>query len=229
LAIDWDTGHLRELESRAREGFLDTSVMCFLPFGNIVGIMQGATSAPTHKSLEVWLNGMKLFPSMRVAVRPVISRAEVERLKTASGASKIEIRIGSSRTAALQDKSGRLASILRRASEEYGDINVTIVISVPRGSTRNEDRQRLLADLRDLEDVMPGAAERARATLVYSDQSGPDFRRLVELVEHHITAKRRVAALDEEGRSIRIVSAVGAILGVAAEHEQELRLAVDAS
>jgi hypothetical protein len=227
--LNWRTGEWRELESRASEGYLDTSVVCFLPYGNIVGVMQGSTAAPTHKGLEKWLNGLKFFPDMPLVVRPVMSRAEVERLKTASGVSKIEIRIGSSKTAALANKSGRLASFLHRASLEYGDVDVTVIISVPRGKAHNEDRERLLADLRELEQVVPDAAERARATLVYAEEHGPDYNRLVELVEHHITAKRRVAALNEEGESIRILSGVGAILGVAAEHEEELRLAVDAA
>src|ERR1017187_2027328 len=43
--LNWDTGEWRELESRAKEGYLDTSAICFLPYGNIVGIMQGSTSA----------------------------------------------------------------------------------------------------------------------------------------------------------------------------------------
>lgn len=225
--LNWDTGEWRELESRAQEGYLDTSVMCLLPFGNIVGIMQGSPSAPTHKSLEIWLNGLRLFPGTRLVVRPLVSRAEVERLRRASGASKIEIRIGSSRMALLHERQGRLASFLRVASEQYGDVNVTLIISVPPGNAHAEDRRALLEDLRDIEDVVPGAAERAKATLVYAETAGPEYRRLVELVEHHITAKRRVAALDDEGRSIRILSAVGAIMGVAAEHEAELRLAAD--
>jgi hypothetical protein len=179
--------------------------------------------------LQTWLNGLKFFPEMQLIVRPVVSRAEVERLRSARGASKIEIRIGSSKMAALEDRTGRLASFLRRASLDYGDVDVTVIISVPRGRAHSDDRERLLADLRDLEQVVPDAAERARATLTYAEQSGPEYSRLVELVEHHITAKRRVAAVNEDGESIRILSAVGAILGVAAEHEAELRLAVDAT
>jgi hypothetical protein len=118
--------------------------------------------------------------------------------------------------------------MFRRASEDYGDINVTMIISVPRGNARQEDRERLLGDIRELADIMPEAAERARAALVYHDPSGPEHSRLVELVEHNITAKRRVAALDKEGNSIRIMSAVHAILEAADEHETELRTAVDA-
>jgi hypothetical protein len=226
--LNWDTGVWRELESRAREGFLDTSVICFLSFGNIIGVMQGSTSSPTHKSLETWLNGLKVFPDSGLIVRPVMSAAEVERLRTAEGASRIEIRIGGARADNLREKRGRLATFLRSASMQYGDINVTVIISVPKGRARREDRRRLLRDLQDLEGVIPTAAERAKATLTYADAAGSEYSQLVELVEHHITAKRRIPALDEEGRSIRILSAVGAILDVAAEHEAELRLAVDA-
>jgi hypothetical protein len=226
--INWDTGEWRELENRAREGYVDSTVICFLPFGNVIGLMQGSTAAPSHRALERWLNGLKFFPNTTLVARPVVSRAEVQRLQTASGANRIEIRIGSSKVAALRDKTGRLASTLRRASEDYGDINVTMIISIPRGRARREDRERLLGDLRDLADVMPEAAERARAALVYDDPSGPERTRLVELVEHNITAKRRVAALDDEGNSIRIMSGVHAILEAADEHETELRTAVDA-
>lgn len=167
--LNWRTGEWRELESKAAEGYLDTSVICFLPYGNVIGLMQGSASAPTHRSLQTWLNGLKLFPEMPLAVRPVMSRAEVEKLKRANGASKIEIRIGTSKMSALADKSGRLASFLHRASLDYGDVDVTVIISVPRGRAHDEDRERLLSDLRDLEEVVPVAAERARATLVYAE------------------------------------------------------------
>ncbi len=226
--IDLDTGEWSEIEKSASQGYLDTSVISFLPYGNIIGMMQGATAAPSHKSLEVWLNAVKIFPNEQLVVRPLLSQAEINRLQGASGASRVEIRIGSSKAEALREKTGRLARFLRMAGREYGDINVTMIISIPKGKTRREDRERLLGDLVDLADVMPEAAERAKASLVYTEIDGPDSTRLVELVEHHITAKRRVPAVDDEGRSIRILSAVGAIIGVAAEHEDELRAAADA-
>jgi hypothetical protein len=222
--VNWKTGHLQELEARAGEGILDTSVMCFLSFGNVVAIMQGSQAAPSHKSLQTWLNGLHFFSS-RLVVRPLLSRAEVERLRTAQGASRAEIRIGRSKIAALRDHRGRLAQFLRLASDEYGDIDVTMIISIPRGRARDEDRRKLLDDLRDISDVVPEAAERAQASLVYAEDAGPEYRRLIELVEHHITAKRRVSAVDAEGHSIRISSAVAVMLGAAAEHDAELRLA----
>lgn len=67
----------------------------------------------------------------------------------------------------------------------------------------------------------------ARANLVYADAEDDEFSHLVEFVEHHITAKAKVPAVDDEGNSIRIPSAVHVILGQAGAHEGELRLAAD--
>jgi hypothetical protein len=105
--MDWSTGQWQELEQNAIRGFVDTSAVCFLPFGNVVGLMQGSVSAPSHKALETWLNELRLFPDTRLAVRPVLSKAEVERLGTAQGASRIEIRIGSHKASALRGRNGR--------------------------------------------------------------------------------------------------------------------------
>ncbi|WP_254711700.1 hypothetical protein [Streptomyces sp. TRM64462] len=225
--MNWDTGDLRELEQNAHEGYLDTSVICFLPFGNVIGIMQGSRSAPSHRALEAWLNGVGFFPGTQFEVRPVVAHAEIERLKTATGASRVEIKLMANKMGALRERKGGLARTFRVAGESYGEISVTMIISVPRGKALREHREMLLADLEEISDVVTGA-ELARAKLVYSDPGGPERTHLVELVEHNITAKRRVPATDEEGNSIRIVSAVDAILGAAAEHEDALRLAVDA-
>jgi hypothetical protein len=226
--MNWDTGDLRELEQSAHEGYLDTSVVCFLPFGNIVGIMQGARSAPSQKGLQAWLNGIQLFPGTQLEVRPVVAYAEYERLKAASGASSVEVKVMANKMGALREGSrrGGLARTLRTAVDAYGEISVTMIITVPRGKQLAEHRERLLADLDEISDIVSGA-ERARARLVFSDPDGPERSQLVELVEHSITAKKRVPATDAEGNSIRIVSAVDAILSAAVEHQDALQLAVD--
>lgn len=222
--MDLATATWQELEAGAGEGYLDTSALYFLPFGNVVAIMQGSTSAPSHKSLEGWLNHLRIFGNTSLVVRPLLSHAQIERLRTAEGASRIEIRLGRSKGGALAQKDGRLARFLTGAYDDYGDVDVTVTIAIPRGGGRDQDRQRLLEDLRDIEDVVPDS-EPAKARLVFSTPDGEDQTRLTELVEHHITAKRRVPALDEKGNSIRLTAAVQVMQGVAVEHDEELRLA----
>jgi hypothetical protein len=221
--IDFRTGKVEELESAASQGYLDTSAVTFLPYGNVVSIMRGSTSAPTHKSLEGWLNHLQFFSGPPLAIRPLMGSAEVERLKTAQGASRIEIRIGAHKAAALDGREGRLAGFLHRAYQDFGDLRITLTISVPAGKARDQDRADLLEELRMLSDIMPGAAEVAKATLTFADGDAPASARITELVEHEITLKRRVPATDESGNSIRIRAAFQVMIGAAAEVEDVLR------
>ncbi|WP_432049454.1 hypothetical protein [Verrucosispora sp. NA02020] len=222
--MNMETGEWRELELRAAEGYLDTTVIAFLGFGNVIGLMQGSVSAPSHKSLENWINGLQIF-TRPILVRALMTRAEVERLAVASGASRIEIRLGAHKAEALSKKDGRLARMLRTAAQDFGDVKITVTISVPRGGGRDDERRVLREELSELADVMPDAAEVAKANLVYANAEGGEYVRLSEFVEHHITAKRRVPTVDDQGNSVRILSAVQVIMGASAEHEDELRRA----
>lgn len=228
--LDRRTGVVEDLESGQAQGYLETSAVCFLPEGNLVGMVQGSTSAPSHVAVGHWLNGIQAFGEQKVALRPVVAQAEIERLATASGASRVEIRIGQSKAANLKDKGGRLAKTLRRAQADYGHgVRVTMVISVPRGKGYDEQRSALLQDLTELQDFMPESAEIARARLVYGEDGPQETRRMVEFVEHRITAKARISGVDQDGETIRVVSAVSAILAQATLHADELLLAVDVS
>ena len=224
--MNMETGEWRELEHRAAEGFLDTTVIAFLDFGNVIGLMQGSTSAPSHKALENFINGVPLV-TKPVVVRALTTRAEVEKLATASGAQKIEIRLGANRAEALGQKQGRLARMFRTAAEDFGDVKITVTISVPRGGGREEERRVLREELTDLGQAMPEAAEIAKANLVFADPGGGEYSRLTEFVEHHITAKRRVPTVDDQGNAVRILSAVQVIMGASFEHGDELRRAAD--
>jgi hypothetical protein len=225
--IDMKTGEWEELELAATTGYLDSSVVAFLPFGNVIGLMQGSVSAPGHKALERWINGLGLFATP-VAVRPLVTKAEVDRLRTANGAVLVELRLGAHQVDALTEKRGPLSRGIMAIKQEYGaGVRINVTVSFPRGRGLDEDRARLLDEVRDIADVVPGTADIARAKLRYADPGGGDYTRLVELVEHHITAKCRVAAVNEQGESVKILSAVQVIMGVYASHEAELRRAAD--
>ncbi|MEV0714045.1 hypothetical protein [Asanoa sp. NPDC050611] len=223
--IDMSTGEWSEMELAATTGYLDSSVVAFLPFGNVIGLMQGSVGAPSHKALERWLNGLNLFATP-VAVRPVVSKAEIDQLLMADGAVLVELRLGTHGADALIQKGGALSWGIRALRQEYGDIRINLAVSVPRGRGRERVRARLLDEIRYIADVVPGSADAARAKLSYLAPGG-GYTRLVELVEHHITAKRRVAAVNEKGQSVKILSAIQVIMDVSASHEAELRRAVD--
>lgn len=161
-----------------------------------------------------------------MAVLPLQSPGELQKLQQATGVQRIEIK--TSARLNLKGRNGGLATALKRLKKDYGESSVTITISAPRGKTPKGDkdaRKRLYADLMEIEDQLPSTA-RARVGLLFMD--GDDFgrARVTELVEHHITAKRRVAAVDKDGNSIRILGAVEVILDEMEKQREALEACV---
>lgn len=228
---DFTTGSIEQLELLATQGYLESSVIEFVGFGNIIAMMQGSTSAPSHKALEEWLNSMGLFPGTDLLVRPVMSKAEVQRLRGAGGIQRIELKVGQLNPI---ESHGRLTEMIRSLRASYDDAEVTLTISIPRGREfvgggRSQYRE-LYDDVMGLGSAITDA-DRARASLVYMDGDDSGRRRVAELVEHHITAKRSVPVTDAEGNVVRIYAAARVIRDVIREHYAELRdaLSVEAT
>lgn len=229
--VDFATSEIKAIEAEAGTGYLDSSAIHFVEFGNIVALMQGSTAAPGHKTLEGWLNHLrpfKLADDEFLAVRPLVTPGELDRLEAASQVSRFEIKLGRHLGDALKGKTGNLARFLRRSSK-FGDVDVTVVISVPRGKQRTPDRVALAQELQELQDVLPAAAQAAQATLYFGPADAISAGRVTELLEHHITAKRNVRAVDEEGNSIRFNGAFTVIDTVIYELADQLRSAADVS
>lgn len=223
---DFSTGNIEQLEALAAQGYLDSSVVHFAGFGNIVGLMQGSTSAPTHSMLQEWLNTIQPLGPIDLVVRPVMSTAEIERLQQAGGVQRVDIKVGHLNAA---ETHGRLADSILQLRQYYEDADVTISIAIPRG---REFAGRQISQYRELYDDVQGlgpaitSADRARVNLVYMDGDHSGQRRIAELVEHHITAKRFVPVTNAEGEVVRIYGAVSVIRGVIEEHADELTNAV---
>lgn len=225
---DFNTGEIKELENKAGEGYLDSSVICFASFGNVLAIMEGSTSAPTHKALESWLNKMGPFGG-NLLIRPVMSPGEYEKFVKGDAVQRIEIKTSTGLNTT--GKNGVLASTFRKLRHAYGDASVTLTISAPRRAPKKgqtDPRERLYADLMELEEDLT-KADRARIGLLYAEGDKFGRARVTELVEHHVTAKRRVAAVDAEGNSIKILGAIQVMLYELDQFEAELKAAVGAN
>lgn len=223
---DFTTGDIEQLEALATQGYLESSVVHFADFGNIIGLMQGSTSAPTHKALEEWLNQVRPLGNVDLVVRAVMSKAELERLQQAGGAQRIDIKVGNLDPA---NTHGRLASSIIHLQELYDEADVTISIAIPPGrefAGREKSQYRELFE--DVEGLGPGisAADRAKVNLVYMDGDDSGRRRIAELVEHHITAKKMVPVTNAAGEVVRIYGAVTVIRQALEEHADELAIAV---
>lgn len=209
---DLTTGEVEELESSASQGFVDTSVVAFLSEGNVLGLMEGSAAAPSHRTLEYWLNRMNLFPDVTLSVEPIISPGEIARLSQGLAVQRLELKV--SDKAQLAGAHGGLVSVFEQALNQYAPAVVTLSISMPRGKPKAADqdkRAKLLSDVLALGDVVSGV-DRASVGLLFGEGDGYSAARMSEMVEHHMTAKRKVAAVDDEGNSLRIENALRAIV-----------------
>ncbi|MET0419307.1 MAG: hypothetical protein ABW022_25110, partial [Actinoplanes sp.] len=176
-------------------------------------------------ALEGWLNHLNPF-GRPLVVRPLVTPAELERLRTASEVSRFEIKLGAHQRGALSERGGSLGRWLSR-SMNVDDVDITVIFSVPRGKKNSESRRQLAQELSEMADVIPDAAEIARATLYHGPVDALSHARVTELVQHNITAKRNVRSVDDEGNSIRIRGAFVVMDTVFYELEDQLREAAD--
>ncbi|MFJ6454001.1 hypothetical protein [Paenarthrobacter sp. NPDC091669] len=202
---------------------LETSIISFLPFGNVVGMIQGSPSAPTPGALAEWLNGIELLAS-EVDVLALMSGESSRKLRQASETARIETRIHTNKADALEAHGSKLSGLLRSIRQEYGPMTVTVILQASRAKAQSEGRQTLrreaevLLEAADSKDV-----QSAKAKLIYLDADEEATTEEVNFVKHKVTAKRKIATLSEDGSPIRNRSAIDAILAVAAEHDDELR------
>lgn len=193
--VDFNTEDISEVEMQAERGYLDSTAIQFASFGNIVALMAGSTSAPSHKTLDGFLTHLSPFgANVSLTVRPLVAHAELEKLKQATQVGRVELKLGTTHLAAMKGKQGNLAKWIRQ-SKKFGDVDVTVIISVPRGKKNNEQRIALARELGELSDAIPSAASAAKATLYYGPEDALSGARITELVEHNITAKRNVPAV----------------------------------
>lgn len=226
---DLNSMSVEELELDNGKRLSETSVVAFLGYGNMFGIIRGAASAPTPQAVARYLEKVGVFgPDLRLGVRPVVSRDARDKLERATEVSRVELKLSSPQAARVAaDNGGKLASMVRAVTQDVGDYTVTIIMSTSRARANHAARKKMREDAATIAAVA-GTADVAKANLIYYDDSDQARRDHVDFVSHRITAKREIPTVADDGVSIRNEAAVSAILTVAAEHEEELKAAVGA-
>ncbi|MCC3275426.1 hypothetical protein LJ753_06025 [Arthrobacter sp. zg-Y20] len=202
---------------------LETSIVSFLNFGNIIGLIQGSPSAPSPTAVAEWINGIDLL-TKKIEVLPIVSEDTSRKLSLSSETSRIETRIHTSKADALESHGSKLSGVLRTIRQQYGPMTVTVILQASRAKAQSEGRHMLREEAGTLLDAAAGAdVQSAKAKLIYLDADEEATTEEVNFVNQKITAKRKIATLSEDGSPIRNGSAVDAILSAAADHDDELR------
>lgn len=209
---------------------LETSIIAFLPFGNVIGIIQGSATAPTPTAFEEWLNGLHILGAgVTLETQAMVSREVQKLISQSSEISEIEVKMHTNRAAALEARGSKLSGIFRQVNEEYGPMMVTVILRPGRAKDQAAGRQavreegKIIAAASDA-----GEVSKAKARLVYIEADETTHSEEVDFAKQKITAKRKIATTGEDGAPIRNESAVRAILQVADQHDEELRAIVNA-
>ncbi|ONI61100.1 hypothetical protein ALI44B_11425 [Leifsonia sp. ALI-44-B] len=220
---------LTELDLDDVERLVETSIVAFLSFGNIFGIIQGSTTAPTPTALVEWMSGLRLFgEGVILEAQALVSHEAQELIRRSAEATQIEVKMHTNQADALQRRGSKLSDILRTVKEEYGPMTVTVILSASKARDQTDGREAIhkeagiIADASDNNEVA-----KAKAKLIFFDPDETSHSQEVDFAKQKITAKRKIATTAEDGSPIRNTSAVRAILQVAQENAEELKAIVD--
>lgn len=219
-----------ELELDDASQLLETSIVAFLSYGNVIGLIQGSTTAPTPGAFTAWMNNLKILDGgFLVDTEPMVSHEIQQMINQSTELDRIAVKVHTNKAEALEKRGSKLSSVLRAVKEEYGSMVVTVILQPGRAKEMAEGRAavreeaKIIAEASDHNEVRS-----AKGRLVYIEAD--DKRRGVDVdfAKQKITAKRRISTTSEDGSPIRNESAVRAIVEVAIEHETELRKIVQA-
>ncbi|MGV9246729.1 hypothetical protein [Streptomyces sp. NPDC003710] len=238
--IDYEAQKIDALRLDGNRSVVDTTIICFLSYGNVIGVLQGSASAPRSTALQRWLNAMRTGINEDLAIIPLIGKNAWEKLKAAESVNLFEMRLRPASTGMFPTSVEGLGDFARHAHKQNPDALISLTIKIPKGRglsrsaarARGERRlhtsvQEFLSDFGSL--VGPhGVIDRAIADVMLSASDGSIIEEKINFVNDHITASKQVTLPRGTGAGPWFEAAVQAVMQAAAEHERDLRAAVSA-
>ncbi|MCT2590234.1 hypothetical protein LHJ74_09960 [Streptomyces sp. N2-109] len=233
--VDLDRLLIEEMRLEGNKGTIDTTAVCFLDFGNIIGIMQSKQGSPRASAIQNWMNACGLADE-EIALWPVISDHTWEKLENASAVHSFEFTYRPNPLAPPPEEVG-LSTYNKISNERYPDHKITVKLEVPkrgglspmaklRGHRRmQEDIHSFMAELGYLEG--PTGVERARAIVTVENSDGEYVEEPLDFIKHHVTVKTRVEVHSGDSRPSPHASIDG-IMEAARLHKDSLKAAVSA-
>lgn len=238
--LDYESQKIDALRLDGNRSVVDTTIICFLPYGNVIGVLQGSASAPRPTALQRWLNAMRSRVEEELAIIPLIGKNAWDKLKSAESVNLFEMRLRPTPSSMFPTAVEGLGDFARHAHKQNPDALITLTIKIPKGrglsrsASRARGERRLHASVQEfLSDfgslVGPhGVIDRAIADVMLSASDGSIVEDKINFVNDHITASRQVTLPRGSGAGPWFEAAVAAVMQVAAEHDRDLRSAVSA-
>lgn len=206
--LNIETGEFIDHENDIQRPWVEIAVASFIPLTNRFGYVLGSQASPRVSAMEEWINEHRFFDAP-ISIGPAINQNVLARLNGAAQVKLLDVKLARGRVDA-NTRSHGIVSAARTLSEDYGDIDIQIIINVSGrvDKKHNREREGFLDAARGL---VGGDFKKAVAELVHFDDQGQPETEMINLLHDRLATKMKVSVLDEEGNPIRIRSAITAI------------------
>jgi hypothetical protein len=218
-SLDVVTDEIIDNENDVKRPWVEISVASFIPNSNRFGYVLGSQAAPRPSSMAAWINSHNSF-DMPISIGPVISQNVLARLNGAAQAKLLRVKLTRDQIAAAQQANG-LYSAGQALTEDFGDVEVELIVRVAGRVDRAHDEERI-SILDAARGLLTSDFKDAVAELLNFDAQGSYEIDPVNLLHDRLSKKMDVSVTDQEGNSVRIQSAVTAILRAADILQDEL-------
>lgn len=214
------TDEIIDNETDSQQPWVEISIASFVPGTNKFGFVLGSQASPRPTSMALWLNEHKFFDE-ELTIGPVINQNVLNRINAAAQASLVRLTLTRDQIEAAR-QSGGVFSAARVIGQEFGDVEVELLVKVSGRVTRSHDEERIQI-LETVRDVVGSDVKHAVAELINFDAEGHYERESIDLLEDRLAKSMKVRVTDAEGNPVRIESAVTAILRAMDHFGEELR------
>lgn len=206
--LDVATGEFIDHETDTQRPWVELAVASFVPDTNKFGYVLGSSASPRASSMEEWINEHDFFDAP-ISIGPVINPDVLARLNGAAEVKLLGVKLARGQVAANPQSHG-IFTAARTLSENYGDVDIEIVVKVAGQVDRKHNRERegLLDAARG---VLGHDFKKAVAELLHFNEQGKAEIETVNLLNDRLAVKMNVSVTDSEGNPIRIQSAIIAI------------------
>lgn len=213
-SLDETSGEILDEATQANRPWVEVCVASFIPGTNIFGFVLGGMSSPRSGVIADWINTDKKFFAEPVSVHPYRDEALVDMLRDGSSEARMVHLVLTPDQIQNQNIEGSglysAAQHLGRELDLGTEVEVEVILRIAgRTGTASEGTRRQVADRARELIGMPVKA--AKAEIVELGDGNAVDRDLVDLVKHRMATTQKVSVMDDDGRQVRIPSALNAI------------------
>lgn len=164
---------------------------------NYVAVLR-TSGGPSFSAIESWMSSAAGFDtsSERFTLRPYVRTDQLERLNSASGATRVHLKVD---PGALQvdDSLGTIGNAMKQVQDlGAGGVSVDMILSFGRATPTHAYAEAVAEEVQKIIGKVPFRS--AEATLLVEDENGKEVREKVDFVRDRVTGSEYVGTSEDE-------------------------------